>query len=90
MHIQHYLGSAKAIPIKEVQKLLCVDAAASDAENLCMLCLASIVNIFLEILFQNLWNNPARLKQFTTERFNNKETVEKEFFIHIIEICCTS
>ena len=30
------LRSAKAIPIQEVQKLLCVDAAASDAENLCM------------------------------------------------------
>ena len=29
-------NSAKAIPILEVQNLLCVDAAASDAENLCM------------------------------------------------------
>ena len=38
MHIKHCLSSAKAIPIQEVriQKLLCVDAAASDAENLCM------------------------------------------------------
>ena len=33
-HIKH--SSAKAIPIQEVQKLLCVDAAASDAEKLCM------------------------------------------------------
>ena len=34
MHINHCLSSAK--PIQEVQKLLCVDAAVSDAENLCM------------------------------------------------------
>ena len=76
-HIQHCLGSAKSIPIQELQKLLCVDAAVSDAENLCMGCLASIVNIFWEILFQNLWNNSARLKQFTKQRFINKQTVEK-------------
>ena len=34
--VQATLSSTKAIPIQEVQKLLCVDAAASDAENLCM------------------------------------------------------
>ena len=27
--------NAKAVQIQEVQKLLCVDAAVSDAENLC-------------------------------------------------------
>ena len=90
MHINHCLSSAKAIQIQEVQKLLCVDAAASDAENLCMWCLANLVDIFWEILLQNLWNNSARLKQFTKQRFNNKQTIEKEFFIHIIEICCNS
>ena len=68
MNINHCLSSAKAIPIQEVQKLLCVDAAASDAENLCMWCLDSLVDIFCEILFQNLWNNSARLKQFTKQR----------------------
>ena len=47
------LTSAKAIPIHEVQKLFCVDAAASDAESLCMWCLSSLVNIFWEILLQN-------------------------------------
>ena len=48
--------------------------------------------IFLEILFQNLWNNSARLKHFTNlkQHFINKQTVEKELFIHIIEICCDS
>ena len=45
---------------------------------------------FWEILFQNLWNISARLKQFTKQRFNNQQTVENEFFIHIIEICCNS
>ena len=60
MHIKQCLTSAKAIPIHEVQKLLCVDAAASDAENLCMWCLASPVNTFWEFLLQNLWNNSAR------------------------------
>ena len=66
--------------------MLCVDAAASDAENLCMWCLASIVNIFWEILSQNHKNNSARLNQFTKQRFIYKQTVEKEFFIYIIEI----
>ena len=36
IHIKHCLTSTKAILIHGVQKLLCVDAAASDAENLCM------------------------------------------------------
>ena len=73
-----------------LQKLLCVDAAASDAENLCLWCLPSLVDIFLAILLQIFWNNSARLKKFTKQRFNNKQTVEKEFFIHIIEICGNS
>ena len=45
---------------------------------------------FLAILFQNFRNNSARLKEFTKQRFNNTQTVEKDFFIHIIEICCNS
>ena len=47
-------------------------------------------NFFLEILFQNLRNNFARLKMFTKQRFINKQTVEKEICIHIIDICCNS
>ena len=31
MHIKHCVSSAKAIPIQEAQKLLCIDAAASDS-----------------------------------------------------------
>ena len=46
--------------------------------------------LFEKILYQNLRINPIRLKRFTKQRFNNKQTVEKEFFIHIIEICCNS
>ena len=45
---------------------------------------------FWEILFRNLRNNSARLKQFTKKRFNNKQIVEKEFFIDVIEIFCNS
>ena len=48
------------------------------------------MDIFWEFLLKNLWNNSARLKQFTKQGFNNKQTIEKEFFIHIIEICCYS
>ena len=48
IHIKHCLTSAKIIPMQEVQNLPCVDAAASDAENLCMLCLASLVDMFWE------------------------------------------
>ena len=80
MHINHCSSRAKAIPIQEVQKLLCVDAAASDAENLYMWCLDSLVDIFREILFQKLWINSARLKQFTKQRFNNKQAVEKSLY----------
>ena len=79
------------MPIQEVQTLLCVDAAASDAENLCLWCLASLVDIFWAILFQNFRNNSARLQKFTKQRFNNKQTVEKDFlfisskFVAILE-----
>ena len=52
MHIKHCLRSAKEIPIQEAKKLHCVDATASDAENLCRWCLASPVDIFWEFVFQ--------------------------------------
>ena len=68
------------MPIQEVQTLLCVDAAASEAEKFCLWCLASLVDIFWAILFQNFRNNSARLKKFTKQRSNNKQTVEKDFF----------
>ena len=45
MHIKHCLNSAKAIAIQETQNMHCVDAAASDAENLCKRCMASLVDI---------------------------------------------
>ena len=61
MHTKHCLSSAKVLPIQEVQILLCVDAAAPDAENLCMWCLACLLDIIWEILFRNLWNNSERL-----------------------------
>ena len=67
MHIKQRLTGAKTIPIHEVQKLLCVDAAASDAEILSMWCLASLLSIFWEILFQHLWNYSAILKHFTKQ-----------------------
>ena len=55
MQIKHCLCSAKAIPIQEPQKLHCVDAAASDAENRCRWGLASSMDIiFWECLFRIL------------------------------------
>ena len=56
MHIKRCLTRAKAILIQQAQKLHCVDAAASDAENLCRWCLASPVDIFWEFLFRILYN----------------------------------
>ena len=85
MHINYCLSSAKAIPIQEVQKLICVDAAASDAENLCMWCLAILVDIFWEFLFKNIWNNSSRLKQITKQGFNNKQTIEKEYHLNLLQ-----
>ena len=70
---------------KEVQKLLCVDAAASDAENLCLWCLASLVDIF-EDFVPKFWEQLCKTKKFTQQCFNNKQTVEKDFLNHIIEI----
>ena len=66
MHIKHCANSAKAIAIKETQNMHCVDAAASDAENLCMWCLASLVDIVWEFLFQNILNDSARRLQYAT------------------------
>ena len=60
MHIKHCLNSAKAIAIQETKNMHCVDAAASDAENLCKGCLGSLVNIFWKFLFQNILNDSAR------------------------------
>ena len=76
--------------MQEVQKFLCVDAAASDAKNLCMWCLASFVDIFLRNYGPKSLEQLCKTQQFTKQRFNNEQTVEKEFFIHIIEICCHS
>ena len=87
MHIKHCLSSTKAIPIQEAQELHCVDAAASDAENLCRWCLASPVDIFWEILFQILQNVSARRVQYATHVLFTHSTEEKEFCIHVIEIC---
>ena len=88
MHIKHCLSSTKAILIQEAQKLHCVDAAASDAENLCKWCLASPVDIFRECLFRILWNDSTRRVQCATHVLFSNSTVEKEFVMHVIEICC--
>ena len=88
MHIKHCLSSAKAIPIHEAQKLHCVNAAASDAENPCRWCLASPVDIFWEFLFWVLQNDSARRVQYVTRVLFIHSTVENEFCIHVIKICC--
>ena len=80
MHIKHCLSSATAIPIQEAQKLHCVDAAASDSENRCEWCLASLVDIFWEFLFRILWNDSARRVQYAKHVLFSHSTVEKEFF----------
>ena len=87
MHTKHCLSSAKAIPIQEAQRLHCVDAAASDAENLCKGCLDSPVDIFWWFLFRILWNDSARRIQYARDILFSHSTVEKEFFIRAIEIC---
>ena len=58
------LNSAKVIPIQEAKKLYCVDAPASDAENLVCVCLASLVDIF-----DSVWDNSARRLQFAKQHF---------------------
>ena len=90
MHIKHCLNSAKAIAIQETQNMQCVYAAASDAENLCKWCLTSLVDIVWECLFQNILNDSARCLQYATHVLFSQSTVEKEFFIYVIEICCKS
>ena len=49
MHIKHCVNSAKAKAIQEAQNMYCVDEAATDAENLCKWCLASLVDIVFRI-----------------------------------------
>ena len=90
MHINHCLSSVKGIPIQEVQILLCVDAAASDAENLRMWCLASLVDFFWRNFVPKSLEQLCKTNQFTKQRLNNKHSVEKEFFIHTIEIFSNS
>ena len=90
MHIEHCFNSAKAIAIQEAQNMHCVDAAAFDAEKFCKWCLASLVDIVWEVLFQNLFNDSARRIQYATHVLFCQSTVEKEFFIHVIKICCKS
>ena len=77
MHIKHCLNSAKAKAIKETQNMHCVDAAASDAENLCKWCLASLVDIVWEFLFQNILNDSARRLQYATHVLFSQSTVKK-------------
>ena len=49
----------------------------------------------LWIFFENFVSQKSleqlcKTTQFTKQRLNNEQIVEKEFFIHIIEICCNS
>ena len=90
MHIKHCLNSVKAIAIQEMQNMHCVDAAASDAENLCEWCLASLVDIVWEFLFQNILKNSARRLKYAIHILFGQSTLENEFFIRVIEICCIS
>ena len=69
MHIKHCLNSAKATAIQEKQDMHRVEAAASDAENLCKWCLASLVDIVWEFLFQNILNDSAKRLQYATHIF---------------------
>ena len=88
---QTFLSSAKAILNQEEQKLLFIDTAVCDAKHFRMLCLASPVDIFVEKYCSTIYEkNSARQKQFTKQRFINKQTVEKQFVVHIIEIYCNS
>ena len=90
MHIKHCLNNVKARAIQETQNMHCVDAAASDAENLYKWCLASLVDIIWKCLFQNILNDSARRLQYATQFLFSQLTVEKELFIRVIEICCKS
>ena len=77
MHIKHCLNSTKAIANQETQNMHCVDAAASDAENLCKWCLTSLVDIVWEFLFQNILNDYARRLQYATHVLVSPLTVQK-------------
>ena len=87
MHIKHCLNNVKAIAIQETLHMHYVDAAASDAENLCKWCLAGLVDIVWKVLFQNILNDSARRLQYATHVLFSQSTVEKEVFIRVIEIC---
>ena len=91
-HIRHCLSSDKAIAIQEAQKLLCVDAAAFDAENLCKWSLACFMDIFLRIFvpISLIWNDSARRVKYATHVLYSHSSAEKALCIHFIEICCKS
>ena len=46
--------------------------------------------IFLDFLPKSLWNDSARREQYATHVLFSHSTEEKEFFIHVVEICCQS
>ena len=82
MHIKHCLKSAKAIAIQEAQNIHCVDAAASDAENLSKWCLASLMDIVWEFLFQNILNHSTRRFQYATHvLFINQPSKKNSLFV---------
>ena len=54
IHIKHCFSSAAVIWIQQLQLLLCIDAAASDASNLCTWYPVNLVYIFWEFWFQSL------------------------------------
>ena len=85
MHIKLFLVSAKPKAVQEAQKLHCIDAAASDAKILSKWCLASLVyifwnllymDIFWEFMFQNLWNDSARRVQYVSHFLLTYWTIE--------------
>ena len=66
--------------------MLCIDAAATDAENLCKWCLTSPVDIGLKLLFRILWNVSARRVQYAKMFYLVIQREKK--IIHVIESCC--
>ena len=86
MHIKHCWSSAKAIAILKYTKITLYWCS-------CFLrnwWLASNVDIVWKFLLQNLWNDSAKRLQYTTHVWFSHSTVEKEFLIHVIEICFKS
>ena len=75
MHIKHCLNSTKAIATQETQNMHSVDAAASDAENRCNWCLASLMDIVWDFLFQNIFNDSAKRLQYATHVLIGQSTV---------------